>query len=123
MILERIIRGKPAKVIFSHIPDVLSSQKVKVMKQEHRSLEDRFTGSIEGSKEGAPHLIVKVKVEGGKEPWSHIGGNFIPQIHTSHLTVETFEVTGKGHEESEGSLELLKELDAKLNLYLWHTAG
>ena len=123
MISERTIRGKATEVIFSYIPEILNSQGVKVLRQERQSREDRFTGLVEGRREGDPDLFVKIKVEGWEESWTHVGGGFIPRTHTSYLRVETFEITGEGLRDSEKSIKLLEELNVKLNRYLWHTAG
>jgi len=105
------------------MPDVLSSLEVRVMRQESQSLDDRFVGSIEASAERDPDLVVKVRIEGWKENWSHVAGRFIPQIYTSHLIVEVFDASEGRPKETDRSLELLKNLDLKLNRYLWHTAG
>lgn len=123
MISEKTVRGKAAEVIFSYLPTVLQSLTTRVTRQEHKSSENRFTGLIEGVQERNEDIRVSIKIDGKEEPWSQVAGGFIPRIHTSRLIVETFKITDGGVEDSKESLELLTELDRKLRLYLWHTAG
>jgi hypothetical protein len=123
LISERIIRGKASGVVFSYIPEILSSQGVRVVRREQRSRGDRFTGLVEGRKERDPDLFVKIEVEGWEESWAHVGGGFVPRMHVSRMRVETFEVAGEGSRDSEKSIRLLEELNGRLNRYLWHTAG
>ncbi len=96
---------------------------VEITNQEHRVVNNHFEGLIEGLKAKNPSIFIRVQIQGGEEPWIHVGRKFIPSIHTSHVTTETYEITSEGHIESRDSLELLQLFDTKISMYLWHTAG
>lgn len=123
MISKRTFRLTPTDTVFSYLPEILRKIGVKIEKQEHNVIDDRFKGLIEGSKVGEPSVSIRVRIEGWREPWTHVGGNFIRSTNTSHVIVETHETTREGHRDSENSLGLLKKFDSKISMYVWHTSG
>lgn len=120
MILERVFRGTPTSTIFSYLPEILGDIGLEVRGQRAWSDGERFNGVIEGGKPGERLILLKVRVEGGEEPWTHIGGNFIRSIFTTHVTAEAQEAAGVNREEA---MRLLQQFSSKTSLYVWHTSG
>ncbi|MFQ6075072.1 MAG: hypothetical protein ACE5Z5_02900 [Candidatus Bathyarchaeia archaeon] len=120
MVLERVLRGTPTGTIFSYLPEIFRSIGLEVKRQKVWGYGERFNGLIEGVKPGKHPILVRVRVEGGEEPWSRIGGNFIRLMFTTHMTAEAYDVAGENREES---MRLLQQLDSKISMYVWHTSG
>lgn len=123
LISKRIFRGTPTETIFSYLPEILRKIGAEVTSKEHRIINDRFEGLVEGLKAENPSVLIRIQIRGGEEPWNHIGGRFVSTIYTSHVTTETYETTREGHKDSRDSLELLQLFDTKISMYVWHTAG
>ena len=123
MISKRIFRATPTETIFSYLPKILRKIGVEVTNQEHQTINNRFEGLVEGLKAENPSIFIRIKIQGGKEPWAHVGRRFVPAICTSHVTTETYETTREGRKDSRDSLELLQLFDTKISMYVWHTAG
>jgi hypothetical protein len=123
LISKRVFRNTPTEAIFSYLPRILEEIGVKVDSQKQESADDLFKGQIEGVKSDRPSLLIRITIEGGKEPWVEVAGNFLPNIYTSKVSAESYEITNEGRADTKESIELLRQFDTKIGMYVWHTAG
>jgi hypothetical protein len=123
LISKRVFRGTPTEAIFSYLPRILEEIGVKVASQRQESANDLFKVQVEGVKLERPSILIRITIEGGKESWFEVAGNFLPHIYTSKVTAESYEVTNEGRVDTDESIELLQQFDTKIGMYVWHTAG
>jgi hypothetical protein len=123
VIAERAFRLTPPRAIHSYLPEILQTLGVAIERNEGQGDDDQFESVIEGRTHGERRIRIRVQLRGAKESWSHVGGNFLPAVFTTHVVSETQQRVEGAWQDTESSIKLLRQFNTKISSYVWHTSG